>query len=123
MISQRLRHTSPYSMNLRTSLKRLFPGVAWKHPVLDLAVRAIDPFGRADRSCRGLGHPPPCSARARSNGVTDQLGQAAPALRRRVPSTLRMRRRLSSNATASCAGNTTSHSKAPSDGSGPLART
>jgi len=50
------------------------PGVSWKHPLVDLAARALDPVDSLVRAVRGARHLPPYSARIRSNGLRRQFG-------------------------------------------------
>lgn len=61
-------------MPVKKILKSIFPGVAWKNPVLNLAFKSLDPIDYAVRYTRGLSDLPPYSIRVRSNGVTKQFG-------------------------------------------------
>jgi hypothetical protein len=47
----------------------LLPGVSWKHPLVELAVHALDPVDSLVRAVRGARHLPPYSVRIRSNGL------------------------------------------------------
>ena len=57
-------------MVMKRAMKKIFPGVSWQNPLLNLAFKAINPvdliYGRS-----GL---PLYSIRVRSNGVTKQFG-------------------------------------------------
>lgn len=55
-------------------IKKIFPGVSWQNPVLNLAFKVINPMDYVIRSVYGLSDLPPYSIRVRSNGVTNQLG-------------------------------------------------
>lgn len=59
---------------LKTTLKKIFPGVSWQNPMLNLVFKAIDPIDHLVRTAQGLSELPPYSIRIRSNGITKQFG-------------------------------------------------
>jgi SAM-dependent methyltransferase len=59
---------------LKRLAKKLFPGVGWQHPVVNIAFRGIDPVDYLVRRFQGLNGLPPYSIRVRSNGVNRQFG-------------------------------------------------
>jgi ubiquinone/menaquinone biosynthesis C-methylase UbiE len=59
---------------LKKILKKIFPGVSWKNPVLNIVFKATDPIDYLVRAVGGLSELPPYSIRIRSNGVTKQFG-------------------------------------------------
>lgn len=61
-------------MVLKRIARRLLPGVSWQNPVVELALKAVDPLDFAVRCAQGLGHLPAYAIRVRSNGVTRQFG-------------------------------------------------
>lgn len=58
----------------KKSLKKIFPGVSWQNPVINLVLLAVNPFDYAFRFLNGLSYLPPYSIRVRSNGVAKQFG-------------------------------------------------
>jgi len=54
-------------------MKKIFTGVSWQHPVLNILFRIIDPIDYLARLVHGLSNLPPYSIRVRSNGVTKQF--------------------------------------------------
>ena len=59
---------------LKKFFKKVFPGVSWQNPSLNLVFQALDPIDYLVRSMRGLSHLPSYSIRVRSNGVSKQFG-------------------------------------------------
>ena len=59
---------------LSTQIKKLIPGVTWKHPVIAAGLQVLNPVDWAVRSLKGLGHLPRLSLRVRSNGLRGQFG-------------------------------------------------
>lgn len=59
---------------MRKVVKALFPGVAWKNPIINAVFRGIDPFDRFASRISGHHNLPPYHIRVRSNGVTKQFG-------------------------------------------------
>lgn len=55
-------------------LKKIFPGISWRSPILNFVFHVMDPIDYLVRSARGLSDLPPYSIRVRSNGVTGQFG-------------------------------------------------
>lgn len=59
---------------LKKIIKSVFPGVSWKHPVLNLAFKVVDPIDYLFRVRSGLPMLPPYSIRIRSLGTVKQFG-------------------------------------------------
>jgi len=55
-------------------VKKIFPGVSWQNPVINLMYRLVDPLDYVVRLCSGRHHMPLYSIRVRSNGITEQFG-------------------------------------------------
>lgn len=55
-------------------LKKIFPGVSWRNPLLNFVFHILNPIDFLVRSAHGLTELPPYSIRVRSNGVTKQFG-------------------------------------------------
>ncbi|MEH6607771.1 MAG: class I SAM-dependent methyltransferase [Halioglobus sp.] len=55
-------------------LRRLVPGVSWKHPLIAFGLRLLDPIDSFVRATRGLSTQPRLSLRVRSNGLRGQFG-------------------------------------------------
>jgi SAM-dependent methyltransferase len=55
---------------------RWMPGASWQNPVVNGALRLLDPVDALARKSRGLSDLPPYSIRVRSNGVRGQFGGA-----------------------------------------------
>jgi SAM-dependent methyltransferase len=61
-------------VTLKRIAKKLFPGVGWQHPVVNVVLHGIDPLDYLVRLVRGMRHLPSYSIRVRSNGVNKQFG-------------------------------------------------
>lgn len=61
-------------MLMKQILKRVFPGVSWQNPILNIIFKAVNPIDSLVRRVHGLSELPPYSIRVRSNGVTKQFG-------------------------------------------------
>ncbi len=59
---------------LKRMLKKIFPGISWRNPVVRLGLAILDPFDSLLRAARGLQHLPKYSIRVISNGVNQQFG-------------------------------------------------
>lgn len=55
-------------------MKKLFPGISWRNPILNLVFKIIDPIDYLARVRRHLDFLPRYSIRVRSNGVYKQFG-------------------------------------------------
>jgi len=59
---------------MRVLLKKIFPGVSWQNPILNVVFKFVDPIDYIFRSARGLSYLPRYSIRVRSNGINKQFG-------------------------------------------------
>jgi SAM-dependent methyltransferase len=62
--------------SLRRIMKRIFPGVSWRNPVVNTVYKIIDWFDIVVRMLNGRSHLPRYSIRVRSNGAFNQFGGA-----------------------------------------------